>query len=323
MYLKGFAILFSVFGVIATFLPWVVYPALNTEIYGYNGDGVITLIFCLIVFGLSLFQWLKRKSIMASMAISCILGGIIAYLGYGKIVNLETEINTYANPNSLVSAAVSGFYHGSGLYLLFSSGLGIFCISLIDIYQYYTNKDQHYQNSSTQVRRNLILPTLLSVGIVAYFITSTFHFDFKSKDQSALEPKIKEDINKMGSCMLKSDFDCFLSFSPPLLINAYGGKEKLQEVISHTINLQKQKGVIYQNIEFSKIDQIYSDGSQYQAIIHQDIHLSDKGIHQIEKQKLFAISYDDGDHWFYLNLTGMDINRIKQIIPNLNQSITF
>lgn len=142
-------------------------------------------------------------------------------------------------------------------------------------------------------------------------------------DLDQMKAIFTKDIEKMGQCLIDRDYECYIAFNHAAILKAYGDKSKMKEQLNLAMRQYKDDVGEYKKMSFAGIDQIFNENRNIQAIINQDITVQKNGSEEVERQKLLAISEDDGISWHYIVLVGMNREKVEQLYPNLNNKIIY
>lgn len=281
------------------------------------GDGLITgFLFCIVVV-LSLIEIIKRKDISAMKIFNGIIGLLMLILSVNNILSIENQKTNFVTDNPFIGVAFAGFTQGTGLYVLGIGGLGVFLFSLFGFLEKRT-----IQRSSDSKRWNVYLPILI-VLLVSGILLSNKFISGSAPTEEKMTAIFKKDVETMGQCLITGDYDCFISYNHPMIVQGYGSKEKMKELIDQFMTGYKDQQGQYKKIEFVNVQQIEETGRNIQAVLNQKVTIDNKGEQNIETQKILAVSEDNGVSWHYINLTGMSKDQIYKFYPYFNDNLNF
>lgn len=144
-----------------------------------------------------------------------------------------------------------------------------------------------------------------------------------ASDLDQMNAIFSKDIEKMGQCLINRDYECYIAYNHPAVLKAYGDKSKMKEQLNLAMRQYKDDVGEYKKMTFAGIDQVFYDNGNIQAIIDQDITVQKSGSEEVERQKILAISEDNGTSWHYIVLAGMNREKVEQLYPNLNSKIIY
>lgn len=317
---SAITLIVAIVGLAATFMPWVHFPKGNTDLYGYVGDGLITGFVFILVGLLSGIEIFKHKQIVVFKIINAILGLLMLIAGISKIYEIEFEKTNFESDNPFIGAAFAGFTQGSGLYILVFAGLGVMLFSLSGLYAAIKNSSSSSSESKWPLYIPLILITLMA-GVLFFNYSGIKFSGIPTKE--SMEQTFKNDIEKMGQCLIDRDFDCFIEYNHPMIVQSYGTKQKMKDILNQALRAYKDQKGAYKNIKFVNIVQTEQQGNNIQSIINQDVTIKTPTGDITEEQKVLAISDDNGNTWHYINLSGMTKERLLKFYPAFNPKLNF
>ena len=318
-------ILFAIAGIISTFLPWLYYPKSDISIYGYMSDGLISGIIFFVILLLTSFSIFKKKLSWTYLIITTLLLIAAIVLSYSKHIGIEAEKITYATDIPTIAIATAGFHQGIGIYLSGIAGLASLIVLVAALFdQRVQNKAKLNDQRFIPGRRSVILSSLALI-LTAVIVIIFFRLDSRNNgDQlESIETQFSEDVKKMGNALANEDYQTFIDFSPPILIQNFGGRESMLEIIEKPYNELKSSGVRVKGVKLLRILEVQRSGDFFQAIIEQEVRLEKHGKNNSLFQKMLALSEDGGETWHYLNIENSDREEIERFYPNLLDDITF
>lgn len=319
MYISFYTLLISIVGIIATFLPWVYYPKGDTKLYGYLGDGVITGFVFLIVIIFSIVEIIKRKNITSLKYINAFLSFLMVIMALSNIKDIEFEKTNFETDNPFIGAAFAGFTQGSGLYVLGLAGLGVLILSLIGLYVGNKNPEASYNK-----KLKIYVPISILLVVMGAFLINRQGLSFNTApNEEQMHEIFQRDVENMGKCLINRDYECFVNYNHPMIVQSYGSKEKMKELVNGAMHTYRDMGGEYKEIKFVDIQQVEHKGQNIQAIINQDVTIFKDNENVNERQRLLAVSEDKGVTWYYINLNGMTKEKISDFYPAFNPNLKF
>lgn len=314
---KSLSILASILGIASAFMPWIYYPKPDMSLAGYVGDGIIVILFFIVTLIIDLVS-LKSKKQGGIFALSFpIVTGIISgSMAIFKILSLKKENGGFVSENYAVNNAISNYEVGYGLYVLLLASILLILFKVISL------KTIQNEGSKRRVSITSGIVAILALICGCYFYYS--NYANSSVDQDQVKISIEQALDKMGESLLDGDYETFISYNHPIMISSMGGKEKMKDlVLSTTEELTKRNNQIL-SINFSELETIHRQGSNYQALVYQDVVFNNAGNEKVEHQKMIAVSEDGGSSWTFINVSnGKPANEIRRLYPQLHNAIEF
>lgn len=326
MYLKNlFLIFFSALGISATFMPWMHYPKGNGIIYGYLGDGIVTgfVFFLILLYALITLRKRLLHSIFSFIIAG--LGFLMALLSYSKIQEIEAEKLNFKTENPMIAIATAGFHEGIGIYIFGIAGLGVFLtIIAAFLYKFFNSKSNDADNFS---ENNSIILKYTGYLIIIAMIAVSMIFLLENKNNAvskeSIRNEIKDQVSIMGKALTKGDYNTFVAYNHPVMIQSYGGKEKTISLLRSTLDELKKSGRSIQDVSLAEIYDMTHDGKKIQAIITMKVIYSGTENEKTEIQKMIAVSDDGGANWHFINIDGKTKAEMLKFFPDLNPNLKF
>lgn len=316
-------ILFSVLGISATFMPWLHYPKNDVIFYGYLADGILTGCFfmtCLIYLLVTRKKEHQNKILISMMGI---FGFILAYGAYNKIVNINLEKLTFTSNDPLVIAMSAGFHEGIGIYVFGMSGLAMgITVILSLIHDILSKKVVGYQVASAKVKPYTIWAiVILITGSLTWIAIN--HFSKSTPKEEELRSSISASIDSMASAFINENYDQFVAYTHPTMLQSIGGVEKTVQLLRSTNESLKEQETRVSKIAFSDMYDIKNDGKTIQALVAQKITFKKGDESREELQKMIAISEDKGKSWKYINIGDNTKVEMTKLFPLINPNLKF
>ncbi|MCZ2101317.1 MAG: hypothetical protein LC107_07255 [Chitinophagales bacterium] len=316
VYNKLLVLIFAIVGISATFLPWMYYPKGDASLYGYMGDGLITGFVFLLVAVLALIEIIKKKHILSFKIITSILTLWMGWIGISNIIDVESQKSTFVFDDPIIANAFAGFTQGSGLYVLSIASFGVLIFSLVGLYGMNKNPDMLNDRKAS-----LFIPLGIIILLVGLYLGSRLFTWVSAPDAQEMQAIFKKDVEAMGQCLIVRDYDCFINYNHPMIVQSYGSKSDMEHLLSEAMRTLKDNGGEYKKVTFKDVAQVETNGKNIQAVVNQEVTFLKDNIESIEPQKVLAVSEDGGHSWYYINLSGMDRSKIEKFYPALNPNI--
>jgi len=151
---------------------------------------------------------------------------------------------------------------------------------------------------------------------------STINFAQNKPDKSVThKSSIKSQAEKMGSLLLKNDFEGFIKYTYPKVVEKLGGKKKMIAIMQNGSRQMESEGSKFLNVTIGNPGKILTVGSELQSSLPQTIEMQVSGGKLITKSTLIAISSDKGVNWYFIDTSGKDIHQMRKLLPNLSTQL--
>ena len=326
MFIKNISLIFfSVLGISATFMPWLHYPKGNGVIYGYLVDGIVTGFVFFLILLYSLLTLKKRHFNSIFSFIIAGLGFLMAVASYSYILELEAEKLNFKTENPMIAIATAGFHQGIGIYIFGIAGLGVFLTILLHyLFKVFNTKSTISNQFSNNANIVIKYGTYL---VIIILIASMFFALFKNKNQNITQDSVRTEITKeisgMGKALANGDYNSFIDYNHPVMIQSYGGREKAISLIQAAMDELKSSGTTIRDVSLADIYDIKYEADNIQAIITQQVIFDENGKDKKEIQKMIAVSEDGGANWHFININGKTKAEMFKFFPVLNPNLKF
>lgn len=144
---------------------------------------------------------------------------------------------------------------------------------------------------------------------------------FSCNKKQDYEKNIRQQFQAMSEAFLKGDYSTYVSFIYPKAIDGMGGKDKSVELLQKiAIQMVKDSDVIH-SMTIGSISSPVTAGKEIHCLVTQSIEMKVKGGTQITETAMIAISEDMGKNWTFVDVTNVDMERLKALLPNFNDNL--
>lgn len=152
--------------------------------------------------------------------------------------------------------------------------------------------------------------------IFLIFLTlSTLTFGFN--DEEKYKVNAYEEATKMLDVFQKKEWEMFLSYVHPTLINRLGGKEKsLEQIVEVDKTITGNTEFAY--IEIEKPEEIFIKKNTVQTKIKQTVKMKSHDVEIELTSYLVGIYYIDKNKWYFIDTTDKKYSDIKNLIEDLS-----
>jgi len=157
--------------------------------------------------------------------------------------------------------------------------------------------------------------------IFLFFIIISSKSQTLKPDSILLNITILEQVNKMGSALLRNDLKEFVKYLDPEMIKLNGGENVMIETIKQGINELKTYGDSIIDVNFNKPSKIIKINGELQCTLPQIIVMKVPNGKLITKSTLIGVSKDMGRKWFFIDCSGRNIETLINIFPSLSKNL--
>jgi hypothetical protein len=133
--------------------------------------------------------------------------------------------------------------------------------------------------------------------------------------------KVKEQAEIMARALLQNDYETFITFTYPAVIDMIGGKESMISLIKKGKEDMDLKGISIVRVIIGSPSKIVKAGKEIHCLIPQTIFLKVPGGTMKSDSYLLAISKDHVNHWFFIDTVRLTMENVTTIIPHYNEDL--
>ncbi len=91
-----------------------------------------------------------------------------------------------------------------------------------------------------------------------------------------------------------------------------GGEQKMKEVLDTTLREMESQGVVLLKITFGEPSSAIIMGNELQCTLPEALEMQVQGGKLIDISTMIAISTDAGKNWYFIDISGKDIQTMKK-----------
>jgi hypothetical protein len=164
------------------------------------------------------------------------------------------------------------------------------------------------------------LPHAIVILASLIFVTAS-HIATAQRTYTAADSNAVRDADAMRTAFMHRDWDTFMKYIHPDFVKMVGSREKMLKPMIEGLERFKRNGIelVSQTIMFPT--QTFRKNRELQAVIPMtQVMKMPQGTFS-GLSHLLALSSDDGQHWTFINLSGVDPKLLRKIVPNLDRRI--
>jgi len=152
-------------------------------------------------------------------------------------------------------------------------------------------------------------------------IAAIFNFLSAPVFSQNIQTTIKIQAMDMARALIKNDFNSFVGFMYPKIVEYAGGREKLKQNMDSASEAMIKFGVEFKKIIIGDPGPIVSFQNQLQCVVPQTTTLQTL-LGQVEAEtSLVAISADKGKKWWFVDTNIYKADKLKKILPELSAAL--
>lgn len=138
---------------------------------------------------------------------------------------------------------------------------------------------------------------------------------------SAQKEAMLEQANDMGLAFLRKDYEMFLKYTHPKVIQSMGGWDKMLQETRSAFNEIEAQGLTFLRVELGEPSKIINAGGELQALIPQTIVMRRPDGRITATSTLIAMSEDNGKKWYFMDAAGRTHATMKMLLPTLSEEL--
>lgn len=140
---------------------------------------------------------------------------------------------------------------------------------------------------------------------------------WQAQTDDALLESAREAAQKMSDAFHSKDYDTFMDFTHPTIIDDIGGREKMKELISGGLG----PGIEFISTQVLKAKKLFRKGDTYQCGMKQEQIMEVEGKRYLITGWLIGISYDAGKEWRYISVSNYTLDHMRKFFPELDKRL--
>jgi len=135
------------------------------------------------------------------------------------------------------------------------------------------------------------------------------------------ETVIKTQAMEMAKAMLRKDYDGFMKYMHPKLIELGGGKEKMRPYMDTLTNKMKGFGAEIKKITIGHPYKVIEYKNELQSTLPQTTEVAIFSGSILIETTLIAISQDQGKNWWFVDRLMYNEKELKKTLPDLSPDL--
>jgi hypothetical protein len=160
-------------------------------------------------------------------------------------------------------------------------------------------------------RITFALTSILMISIIMISCTS----------QESMKQNVEKQFAEMSDAFLKGNVPVYVDFMYPRIIERAGGRDSTIKLINLMIRGLNEQGREIKSINYGNISDIVKAGKELHCIVSQTLELRRADGTEILETSVMAVSGDKGKTWKFLEVSGVNIQSLKQIFPDYNEDL--
>ena len=131
---------------------------------------------------------------------------------------------------------------------------------------------------------------------------------------------VKKQAEQMMISFIAKDYDSFIEFNSPKIIELMGGKENLKEILINSLKEMENEGFTIDSVSIGSIEKIVQAGDEIHVLLPQKLIIKTQKGKLISNSYLIAIS-TSGTKWYFVDAGKLTAKNRNLIFPNYNEEL--
>lgn len=132
---------------------------------------------------------------------------------------------------------------------------------------------------------------------------------------------IKEQAEITAKALVSNDLEVMIKHTYPKLVTNMGGKEKFFSLIKQGKAQMAMQGIELEKVTVGTPGKTVIAGDEIHALVPQNVIMKLPAGKMLVEGYMIAISKDKGKHWFFLDTSTLDMEKVKMVLPNYNMEL--
>jgi hypothetical protein len=149
-------------------------------------------------------------------------------------------------------------------------------------------------------------------------LVMTFTFTAAAQVDKA---KIKAQAEEAAQALLKGDYDILKKYTYPKVAEEYGDVDRMMKTAKSGRADLEAMGIILESVVVGEPSEIVEAGDQLHCLIPQTLVIRKPDGTVSSESHLLGVSTDQGEHWYFVSVSDMTLESIKELFPDYNPEL--
>jgi hypothetical protein len=136
-----------------------------------------------------------------------------------------------------------------------------------------------------------------------------------------LATTIKVQAMDMATALMKNDFNTFVKYMHPNIVDYVGGKQKMKNAMDSAHEAMNVFGVSFKRYWIGSPGEIINYKDQLQAVLPEGTVLKTPLGEVTAETSVIAISPDKGKNWWFIDTNVYRLDKLKNVLPDLSPQL--
>jgi hypothetical protein len=139
-------------------------------------------------------------------------------------------------------------------------------------------------------------------------------------DDASVKERVIEKVREINKAVIAEDFAKVADLTHPALIKLLGGREKMIASMQAGAKEMRAKGFVLRSATIDNPSDLVAAGAERYVIVPFKLEIKTPKGKLLQKSFVIGVSDDGGKTWLFVN-GGVDIKKIKEVLPNLPDAL--
>jgi hypothetical protein len=149
-------------------------------------------------------------------------------------------------------------------------------------------------------------------------LVTTFAFTAAAQVDKA---KIKAQAEEAAQALLKADYEVLKKYTYPKVAEEYGDVDTMMKTAKSGREDLEAMGIILESVVVGEPSEVVKAGSQLHCLIPQTLVIKKPDGTITSESHLLGVSTDQGEHWYFVSISDMTLDSIKELLPDYNPEL--
>lgn len=140
--------------------------------------------------------------------------------------------------------------------------------------------------------------------------------------QAQYEQQIRRDAEKFNEAYLSGDYDTYVAFTIPTVVEMAGGAEQMKTLTATETEVQKKSGFAISTIVPETIGEVYEGDPNIYTVVTQQVVMVVGTEKFLRTTNYLAESANKGNTWKFLSLEAYDRATLADYVPGLPDALS-
>jgi len=132
---------------------------------------------------------------------------------------------------------------------------------------------------------------------------------------------LNRQLLEMKTSFLNEDYQGVVKYTFPKVVEMMGGEDQMLKTTQTTMDSMKEQGFVIEDLSFDEPSPFVTQNGFQQCTLDQQLIMTTTEGRVQSTTTLLAVSQDEGENWKFLDASGMPVDFVKNIFPDLHPDL--